>query len=350
MRNDSNHWLERLLERYMYHEPAKFDFHRWSLEHPEESRLLKHGFEASGRSSETGICYVMRCIMKSNITKYSAAAIVALTIALVLLNPFGWPKHSGVLLAAVQEKIADTDTMVIRGQKIISPACDPNLSFKLDVVKYMSKLYGHTEEGYIGGRQAYRLTVNLPEQRAIIVCPMLRKYLAFPATEEQIKIVEKLSPVGVIDLLLQAGYTELGTADINGVEVEGFEFYDAKVVQDILPKFLLDIKQGRGVIWVGTKELLPIKIEGDIVIGPSVLTFFTECRVHETCVLEDYNVELAPELFSTSVPEGFTEIKLTDFIPVKAGLVGAGLVAVPIGLVVGRKLRRRKSVRPAGPA
>ena len=153
MRNDSNNWLERLLAKHLYHEPAKFDFQRWSEKHPEESRLLEGGFKDSGRTHETTIFYVLRCIMKSNVTRYSAAAVVALAIGLVLLDPFGWSKHSGVLLADVQKKIAQTDTMVFRGQKIFTCTDDPNKSVKFDVVKYTSKVYGYTEEGYIGGKQ-----------------------------------------------------------------------------------------------------------------------------------------------------------------------------------------------------
>ncbi|MGD0572040.1 MAG: hypothetical protein ABSB11_03370 [Sedimentisphaerales bacterium] len=348
MRNDSNNWLERLLAKHLYHEPVKFDFQRWSEKHPEESRLLEGGFKDSGRTHETTIFYVLRCIMKSNVTRYSAAAVVALAIGLVLLDPFGWSKHSGILLADVQKKIAQTDTMVMRGQKIFTCTDDPNKSVTFDVVKYASKVYGHTEEGYIGGKQIYRLTFNLPEKQIIAVLPKPQKYLAFPATDEQLKIVEKMTPEGVIDLLLQADYKKLGTGDINGVEAEGFEFHDVNAIKDIMPKFLFDLKEGKGVVWVGVKELLPVKLEADMVIGPSVLTRFTEYRLHEFCVLESYNVELGEELFSTAVPEGYTELKISDCLPVKAGVAGgAGLGAVSVGLIVaGKKLRKRKTVRP----
>jgi hypothetical protein len=347
MRNDSNRWLERLLARHIYHKPAKFDFQRWSEKHPEESRLLESGFKDSGRSYENKTYHLLRCIMESKVTKYSGAAAATLALALVLLNPFGGSKHSGVLLADVQKKIAETDTMVFRGQKIFSCADEPNISFKFDVVKYMSKAYGHTEEGYLGDKQAYRITFNLPKKQTIIVLPMLQKYLIFPCTDEQIKIVERLNPAGVIDLLLQSEHKELGAGDINGVEVEGFEFQNVKSIENILPKFLFDIQQGKGVIWVGVKELMPIKMEGDMVIGKCFFTAFTELRLHEFCVLENYDVELGEELFSTAIPEGYTEIKLTDFISIKAGVAGAGIGAVTIGLVVGKKLRNRRTVWPA---
>ena len=345
MRNDSNNWLERLLAKHLYHEPAKFDFQRWSEKHPEESRLLEGGFKDSGRSHETRIFYLLRCLMKSNITRYSMAAVVALAIGLVLLDPFGWSKHSGVVLADVQKKIAETDTMVFRGQKIFTCMNDPNKSLKLDVVKYMSKVYGHTEEMYIGDKLVFRITINMPEKQTIIVMPKLQKYLAFPCTEGQIKLLNNLTPEGLIDLLLQDNYKKLGTSDINGVEAEGFEIHDVKAINDVMPKFLFDIKQGRGVVWVGVKELLPVKMVLEADIGPSLLTSFTEYHLQDTSVLESYNVELDEELFSTAVPEGYTELKITDFLPVKTGVAGAGLGAVSVGLIAGKKLRKQKTVR-----
>lgn len=351
MRNDSNQWLERLLARHIYHNPAKFDFQRWSEKHPEESRLLKGGFKDFGRSYENRAYYLLRCIMESKITKYSAAAVAALAIALVLLSPFGGQKHGGVLLAAVQEKIAETDTMVMRGHKIFSCVNEPNLSLKLDLVKYFSNAYGYTEEGYMCGKQVYRITINLPEKRTIIIMPILQKYIAFPATDEQIKLMEKMNPAGLIGLLLQSQYRELGSGDVNGTEVEGFEltFNDEMLLRGIMPKFLFALKGGKGVVWVGVKEFLPVKVEGDMVVGPCLLTFFTECRIHDLSILENYNIALGPEFFSTAAPEGYTEIKLTDFIPIKtgAGVVGASVGVITIGVVVRKKLRNHRAVRSA---
>ncbi len=101
--------------------------------------------------------------MASKVTKYSAAAVVALAAALVLLNPFGTGKNGGVALAAVQEKVAQVNTMVLRGEKVFSPVAEPNLVFRFDVVKYFSRQYGHVEEGRTNGALVYRIVFNLPE-------------------------------------------------------------------------------------------------------------------------------------------------------------------------------------------
>jgi len=341
MRNDGGQWLERLLARHIHHEPAKFDFQRWSEKHPEESQLLESGFKDSSQSQETRTYCVLRCIMESKVTRYSAA-VVALAMGLVLMNPFGASRHGGVLLADVQKRIAETDTMVLRGQKIFSCVADPNISFKFDVVKYMSRAYGHTEEGYLGDKPVYRITFNLQRKQTIIVLPIWKKCLIFPCTDEQTRIVERLSPTGLIDLFLQFDYKELGADNIDGIEVEGFELENLKPMENILPKFLFDIQQGKATVWVGVKELLPIRIEGDMLIGKSLMTAFTELRLHEFCILEKYNIQLDEKIFNTDIPEGYTETKLTDFIPLKAGLAGLGAGAVPIGLVVWCKKHKKR--------
>ena len=334
----------------MYREPAKFDLQQWTQEHPEESQLPARGFAQAGGIHETRTHYLLRCIMESKVTRYSAAAVIALAAALVLLSPFGTSRHAGVVLADVQKRIADTDTMVFRGQKIFSFPDDPNISFKFDVVKYMSKAYGHTEEGYLGGKLAYRITFNLPKRQSLVAMAMWKKCLIFPCTDQQLRIVEKLHPNGLIDLFLQTDFKVLGPGNIDGVEVEGFELQNIKPLEGILPKALFDLQadKSKAQVWVGVKELLPIKMEADIVIGKSLLTAFTELRLHEFCVLEKYNVELDAEIFDTNVPAGYTEFRFTDFIPVRAGLAGVGLGAVPIGLVVSKKLHKSKTVRPVG--
>jgi hypothetical protein len=229
--------------------------------------------------------------------------------------------------------------MVLRGEKIFTCVAEPNLTFRFDVVKYFSRQYGHVEEGRTNGSLAYRIVFNLPERQCLILLPGWKKCLKRPCTEEQIKIVEKLMTAGVMDLLLEADYRELGPSQIDGTAVEGFEFQDIKPVQNILPKYLFDIQQGSGTVWVETKELLPIRLEGDLRIGKSVMTLYTDLHLHEVANLESYDVALDPNLFSTAIPEGYTEFKFTDLLPETFGLAGLGIL--PAGVVLGTRFRRR---------
>ena len=284
----------------------------------------------------TRMC-VWRKIMRSRMTKYSAAAVVALAAALVLMSPFGTLKHGGVVLAAVQEKVANLDTMVFRGQKTFSLLADPNACMVFDVVKYFSREHGIVEEGYRNGVSMYRIVMNRARRQSLAVFHLWKKYARYPATDEQIELMEQLAPAGMIDLLLQNEHRKLGPRVIDGVDVEGFELDSLESIQDILPKWLFDIQQGKATAWIATGELLPVRFEGDMRIGRSLATLFRDIRLQETATLESYDVELDPDLFDTNVPEGYDEFGLTDFIPGKLSLAGAGVL--PAVAIVWRKFR-----------
>ena len=76
-----------------------------------------------------------------------------------------------------------------------------------------------------------------------------------------------------------------------------------------------DLQQGTAKVWVGTKELLPLRLEAYMLLGKTIATFFTDVRCHEIAVLDKYNIELDPGSFETRTPEGCTEFKLTDLFP-----------------------------------
>ncbi len=286
---------------------------------------------------------IWRTIMENRMTKYSAAAVVALATALVLMNPFGASKHGGVALAAVQEKVATLDTMVFRGHKTFSLLDDPNKYMAFDVVKYFSREYGIVEEGSREGVPMYRIVMNRAQKQSLAVFHMWKKYAKYPATDEQIELMQRLAPAGMIELLLQNDHRKLGPRVIDGVDAEGFELDSLESIKGILPKWLFDMQQGKATAWIATGELLPIRFEGDMRIGRSLATLFMDIRLQETTALESYDVELAPHLFDTSVPEGYDTFGITDFIPGKLSLAGIGIL--PAGVIVWTRSRRRKIVR-----
>jgi len=339
MHKADEHWLDAMISRAVDLGKVEFDRKAWLdrlAAEPQKRHLTGRAVEhVKSKYFET----IWRKIMESRATKYSAAAVIALAAALILTNPFGASKN-GVLLAAVQEKIAQVDTMILRGQTTFTSVSDPNISVKYDNVKYMSRQYGFAEDGYIKGVLTYRIALNRPQKQALLLLPTLKKYVKFPCTEEQIKVVERLTPTGVVDLLLETEYRKLGTATVDGVEAEGFEVQDLKPLESIMPKFLLDLQKGTATIWVDKKELLPIRMEGDMLLGKTFTTLFMDVNCHEVAALEKYNVELDPGLFSTNPPEGYTPFTLSDLIPMKLSMAGLGVV--PTGCLVWQSTRQRR--------
>ena len=352
MKHDKNNkWLDPLLSQHVHREPAKFDFQKWAHEHPNEARLLRSGYADSSRNTKTTIQDFWRFIMESKVTRYSAAAVVAMAIAFVLLGPFGTPGNGGVVLADVQQNVAGIETMIIRGTKTFTrPGKDGDVfefdGFKgeLDLVKYFSKQHGLVEEGYVKDKLIYRFTFNRPKRQTLLVLPLYKKYGTFASTDKQMQLLENGTPKGIINLLMGGDYKELGRDNINGVEVEVFEFQDPVTFKELLPKAIFDLQSVKGKVWIGIKEQMPVRVEGDLVIGKSFLTMFNDLNLHEVNTFGEYNIELDEDIFDTNPPEGYTELTLSDILPfipvkVKAGL--GGLCIIPAGFVFWKKRRKR---------
>ena len=318
-----------------------------------DERILGHAGEVLAQSvinrpqEQRGGHGLWRLIMESRTAQVSLAAAILVAVSLVILNPFVGSKGGGVALAEVQKKVAEINTLVLRGHKTFSFAADPNLSLTFDVVKYASTEYGYAEHGYLNDSLAYRLIFNRRVKQSMLVLPLWRKCLIHPFTEEQNELVAKLTPTGVVLLLLETQYKELGPSVINGVAVEGFEVADIKPIENVAPRFLCNIRGGTATVWVGVKDLLPIRVEGDIDIGASLMTAGADLKVREDSNLDSYNVPLDEKLWQIAVPEGYTQIKLTDFLPIKAGIGGVGLcaAAVPASMAVRARHRRRQTRR-----
>jgi hypothetical protein len=347
-------WLDEIISEAADLGEVKFDVHKWKEEY-----VLNESRESLSSHTKSKVHKnFWRSIMESKITRYSAAAVVALAVTLVLFGPFGPSKNGGVVLADVQQKVDSIETMIIRGTKTFTHPGEDGRVFEFDgfkgnfdLVKYISKQHGFVEEGYDKENLVYRMTFNRPKQQTLIVLPPWKKYIKFPSTDKQEQLLENLTAEGIVNLLMAGDYTKLGRDTLNGVKTEVFEFKNTAPFKELLPKTIMDIQDYTGKIWIGIEEQMPIRIEGDLIMGKSFMTMFNKLNLNEVNTLGDFNVELDEEIFSTDPPEGYTELTLTDvlsLIPVeaKAGLVGLGIV--PAGFIVWKRRRRRKGATNLG--
>jgi hypothetical protein len=352
MKQDSdNQWLDLMLEKHIRREPEHFDFAKWVEKHPDEARLLRCGYEDSGRSEKIKPYKIWRFIMESKITRYSAAAVIVLALTLVLFGPFWTPGNDGVVLADVQQNVNSIETMIIRGTKTFTRPDEPDsvlefggMKWKFDLVKYFSQQYGLVEEGYIGDKLIYRFTFNRPKQQTLLILPLYKKYGKFASTDKIMRLLENGTPKGIINLLMEGDYKELGRDNINGVEAGVFEFHDPGTFNELLPKAIADIRDIKGKVWIAIKEQMPIRVEGDMAVGKSFMTMFQELNLHEVNTFGDYNIKLDENIFDITQPEGYTELTLSDILKVvpeeaKAGVAAMGII--PAGFVLWRRQRKK---------
>jgi len=352
-RDEENKWLDPLLSQYLRRQPAKFDLEKWAREHPNEARLLYKGFGDYGWNTKNKIYNIWRFIMESKVTRYSAAAVIVLALTLVLFGPFWSPGNGGIVLADVQKKVNDVETMIIGGTKTFTRPGKPDSVFefdgikcKFDLVKYFSKEHGFVEEGYAEDKLFYRITFNFAEGRTLILLPSYKKYMAFTSMNDIAKIMENFAtPKGIFNLLVEGDYKELGRDKIDGIEAEVFEFEDKESFKELLPKPVFNIQTFKAKIWIGIKKQLPVRIEGDLIIGKSFMSAFQNLNLHEVNTLDDFNVELDENIFDITPPEGYTQLTLSDILklfPAEAKAGAAALGIAPVGFVFWKRRRRKQ--------
>ena len=352
--DNNNQWLDSLLAKHIRREPEPFDFEKWTEHHLEEARLLRSGYEHPGRKAKMKPYEIWRFIMESKVTRYSAAAVIILALTLVLFGPSWAPGNGGVVLADVQKKVNEVETMIIRGTKTFTRPGKPDSVFefdgikcKFDLVKYFSKEHGFVEEGYAEDKLFYRITFNFAEGRTLILLPSYKKYMAFTSMNDIAKIMENFStPNGILNLLLAGDYKELGRDKIDGIDAEVFEFEDKESFKELLPKPVFNIQTFKAKLWIGIKEQLPVRIEGDLVIGKSFMSAFQNLNLHEVNTLEDFNIEIDDNIFDTNPPEDYTQVTISDIlqmVPTEAKAGAAAMGIIPVGLVFWRRRRSKRA-------
>lgn len=312
------------------------------------------------REAKRPVKNLWRFIMESKITKYSAAAVVALAFVLVLLNPFISFNLDSIAWGAIPQKVAGAETMIIRGTKTFTDPAKPDEVFEFagikwhfDLKKYFSKQHGLVEEGYVDGKLIYRITMNPNKKQALLIIEPYKKYMLYDAKDPEMQnFLENVTPDNILNLCLEGGYKELGQKQINGLDVEGFDCQDAKKFGNIFPKALFDLKKANATIWIRAKDQLPVQAEGNMVVGKCVMTMFHNLNMHEFNTLGDYNIELDEAIFDTTVPEGYSELTVSDILSlvptkIKAGAItaGLGIILIPTGFISWRRHNRKKKAQ-----
>jgi len=292
-------------------------------------------------------------IMKSKITRYSAAAVIALAAALVLLSPFGTSENGNVVWAEVVENVRQMRTVVHKEKYVFwdmgkeEDFLEAN-AMKLDAMKYASEESGIAEDVFDEKGMLLAQVYLLKEtQQGIIVSPTEKKYgkLSMPGDIFN-RITRILTPRGMVEYFRSGHYTELGRAKFDNFDVEGFEITDPNRLFPFPGSLRLafPVKDLVARIWIDVETSLPAGIEAEFNTGRGLLTGFKKLHGEWRAYDFQWNAELPEGIFEPNIPDDYTEFKVTDLIPpeAKAGLVG--LVAIPAGFVFWKR-RKRKIVK-----
>jgi hypothetical protein len=332
-------WLDKIISRAVDFGKTEFDAQKWN------DKFLSNESYGASRSNIRIKSHknFWRFIMENKVTKYSAAAVVTLALTLVLFSPFGTPKNGDIVWAKVAQNVKEIPTVVHREKRLFYEQ-DQNEPFLIaDVMKYVSLDDGIVEEQYNAeGNLMYRAYILKKSQRVLMIFPPHKRYLELPLDETFASKIDSVTPKGLVDYFTSRTSTELGRSCFDGIEVEGFAINDVSIFP--IPeqyRFLLPLEDLHYRLWVDVKSLLPVGAEAELTSGRGLLTWFKRLRVMVRAYDFQWNAELPHGIFDPNVPDDYTELKATDFLPAeaKAGFVGLGII--PIAFILWRRNRKK---------
>ena len=283
--------------------------------------------------------------MDSKITRYSAAAVVAMAIAFVLLSPFGISDSGGVVWAEVVQNMDNAQMIVHKEHRFYYELGEEEPFLKTDVIKHVSPKYGVVEKQYTAeGNLMHQAYVLGKPREMVAVLPEAKKYFKMPMSNGMAQLIDRLTPRGLVEYFMAIEHKELGRSRIDGHEVEGFEAMDTEIwpIPDKF-HFLFPVKQITWRFWIDVESSLPVRAEYEVITDRGLFTGMKKLKVVCKAYDMEYHQEAQEELFDPNIPDDYTEFKLTDLIPAEAKAGLGALCIIPAGLVFWKRIRKKKT-------
>jgi hypothetical protein len=289
--------------------------------------------------------------MESKATRYSLAATIILTAALVLWDPldFSGSRH-GVVLGDVAQKLSETRTVMHKERRLVWRPGEDKPFFTGEVRKYVSTDFGFVEEQYDSNDAlVHRLYLLKEQQQIILVFPATKKYLQFAAPERIYEDLCKMAtPAGMVNYFTALPYEKLGRSRFDDCDAEGFQVnhVDFSWLGEGV-RFLFPLRDVTARLWVDVETALPARIEMVIDAGRGLLNGFQPVHVEFTAYDFQWDPEIPAGTFDPNIPADYTRIDPASAVSPNAAWLGFG--GVPFGLLVyGGRRRRRMSSHPRG--
>jgi hypothetical protein len=233
---------------------------------------------------------IWRIIMKSRITKLAAAAVIIIAVILGL-NITDGPEITGVAWGEVVRNVEKIHTITYR--ETITGTSEKT------TISYSSSKYGLKEECYKNGKIYTIACYQRPEKMLVAVRPLIKAYERRPLTERELKGIDNRAHTSVVKKFMSVEYKELGSSNIDGVDVQGIEINSTEA----FPEFLSSVDSFIGRLWVDVATDLPVLIELEFV--PAGSTVQTKMVIDEI----QWNVEYSKSDFEPNIPAGYTLMK-----------------------------------------
>jgi hypothetical protein len=247
--------------------------------------------------------YIWRIIMKSQLTKIAAAAVVIIA-CMAGLTMFKQTSSVAIALDDVLTRIEQINSYMYQTNSTTTVSRVVNdrkmvVDVKMHGTVLVSKEYGRKETMTIQNLDSKETTSQetyllFKEKSRITISHTRKSYTHIEYDdaffEEYMK--DSSDPRTMVEQILKCEYKSLGISTIDGVKVEGFQTQDPNYMEGLLGK--VDIK-----LWVDLKTQLPVKIERNIQ---------REEPMNISGVMNNFqwNVPVGASEFKPVIPEDYT--------------------------------------------
>jgi hypothetical protein len=249
-----------------------------------------------GQKDKPAALTLWRIIMKSNITKFAAAAMITLTTIIVFNQLDVSIDVAGIALADVAKKIGQTKNCAFNKTTIIFS--EDNKTNTFDSSVYYTKA-AVREDIYDDGKITNQIYVKFSDGILIGIDHTRRMFRKIDLSDEDIekeKLSFSISPENIVNLILSKGeYTKLGRKTVDGVLSEGFEFNDKRALLSIEKDKLENIVTR---LWINVNTNLPVRIEVDAVL-------VNKLKANVVMDNPEWDIELEEDFFEPKIPDSY---------------------------------------------
>ena len=312
-----------------------------------DKRVLDDSFaameEAMQAKSVVNQPNILRIIIKSRITKLAVAASVFIA-AIIGLHQFRISIiGTSVAWADVAERFEQMSSYTAQARRALTEVGQEEPFFQCDVFRYFSPDHGSIEESYVDGELVMLAYCSISEMSVLIVFPLDKVYCHFDLNEELLSVVEYTNPTNTDEMMKLFGSERcirLGSKEIDGVIVEGFEVKDVKIFSQV-PGWLLRPEDINIRLWVNEETLLPTIVEGQGFVGKGLMTKFKNIRYKEVMYDIEYDVEIDESIFEPNIPDDYMLIDPAN-IAEKAELVMLGILPFSAIIITYKHFKKKR--------
>jgi outer membrane lipoprotein-sorting protein len=230
-------------------------------------------------------------IMKSQITKLAAAAVIIIAV-LIMLNTIGTSDALAEVLEKIEQIKAFTYKMKMNMKDM--PGMPEGKTLKMEMKATIAKDVGMQMTAHMDGKLISETYVLMNEGVVLSIIPEQKQYMRITLTDEIFEKMQKENgdPRAMVKEFRSNEYTELGRSVIDGIEVEGYESTEPNIVQNMLGNV-------RGRLWVDVQTKLPIRFDIEVLDKNSEKTM--EMSIYEF----DWDAEVDPDVFIVNIPDDY---------------------------------------------